>query len=233
MAKNHYLVLGVDRAASPEEIKAAYRRQVKQLHPDYYGQDCNPFIALQEAYDVLSDPDRRRRYDEQLAREQSRQADPHRVEPRSVRGTRPPAEPLIPVEEPLGAGFFEAPWPDYHSWIETLFEPIWADFDRLLWSRFGRDQFFEVELSLTQAQARRGGRVRLLIPVEVNCRACHGRGRVSWYECDYCAGRGVRVQEYSLWLTFPAGLTDGEVARVPLDRLGLARQYLVVHFRID
>ncbi len=229
MARNHYLVLGVDRAASPEEIKAAYRRQVKQLHPDYYGQDCKPFIELQEAYDVLSDPDRRRRYDEQLARQQSRQAGPGEAKPR----TQAPVEPLIPQEEPLEAGFFEEPWPAYHSPIETLFESFWADFDRLGWSPFGRNELVEVELRLSRFQARQGGQVRLLIPVEIRCRVCRGRGRVSWTVCHYCAGRGVSVQEYPLWLTFPAGLTDGQIATVPLDQLGLTRQSLAIHFRVD
>jgi molecular chaperone DnaJ len=62
--KNYYLILGVESDVTMEQIRAAYLRQAKDLHPDYYGQDIGPFIDLQEAYAVLSDPARRRAYDD-------------------------------------------------------------------------------------------------------------------------------------------------------------------------
>ncbi|GAA0960303.1 molecular chaperone DnaJ [Frigoribacterium faeni] len=62
---DHYDVLGVDRTATPEEIKKAYRRLARELHPD-----VNPsadaserFKDVTHAYDVLSDPQQRERYD--------------------------------------------------------------------------------------------------------------------------------------------------------------------------
>lgn len=58
-----YEDLGVPRDAGPEEIKAAHRKGVKRTHPDKGG-DPKEFHALQRAYDVLSDPDKRARYDE-------------------------------------------------------------------------------------------------------------------------------------------------------------------------
>lgn len=58
-----YDTLGVPPDASPEDIKAAYRQKVKHLHPDKGG-DPKEFHAVQTAYDILSDPEKRTRYDE-------------------------------------------------------------------------------------------------------------------------------------------------------------------------
>jgi len=61
---NHYETLGVDKSATPEEIKAAYRKLASRHHPDREGGDTQKFQALQKAYDVLSDSEKRRNYDE-------------------------------------------------------------------------------------------------------------------------------------------------------------------------
>jgi len=60
-----YEILGVSRDATPDEIRAAYRRLAKQCHPDInQDPDANErFIAIQQAYETLIDPDARARYD--------------------------------------------------------------------------------------------------------------------------------------------------------------------------
>jgi len=63
--QTYYEILGVAPDATPEEIRAAYRVLVKQYHPDV-NHDPNAgerFIAIQQAYETLSDPDARARYD--------------------------------------------------------------------------------------------------------------------------------------------------------------------------
>ena len=62
--QNYYGILGVPRTATAAEIKKAYRALAKRHHPD--GKDktrSDEFILVREAYDVLSDPERRRKYD--------------------------------------------------------------------------------------------------------------------------------------------------------------------------
>ncbi|MCA1704795.1 MAG: DnaJ domain-containing protein, partial [Actinobacteria bacterium] len=66
MAQDHYLTLGVARDAGPDEIKRAYRRLAREHHPDANGQDPQAeekFKEVSRAYEVLSDPDKRQRYD--------------------------------------------------------------------------------------------------------------------------------------------------------------------------
>ena len=65
MATDHYEVLGVTRDATPEEIKKAYRKLARELHPDVNpsADAAERFKSVTHAYDVLSDPDQRERYD--------------------------------------------------------------------------------------------------------------------------------------------------------------------------
>ena len=62
---DHYEVLGLERTATPEEIKKAYRRLARELHPDVNpsADAAERFKLVTHAYDVLSDPDQRERYD--------------------------------------------------------------------------------------------------------------------------------------------------------------------------
>ena len=66
MAKNYYIVLGLNRNASDADIRSAYRRLAKEYHPDHYGRDSEPFLLIHEAYSVLSDPARKSSYDRSL-----------------------------------------------------------------------------------------------------------------------------------------------------------------------
>src|SRR2546426_4065817 len=61
--KDYYRILGVDRSADEKTIKSAYRKLARKYHPDVNkGQDAR-FKEIAEAYEVLSDPEKRRRYD--------------------------------------------------------------------------------------------------------------------------------------------------------------------------
>jgi molecular chaperone DnaJ len=64
MAKDYYAILGVDKNASPDEIKKAFHKAAHKHHPDKNGGDDTKFKEANEAYQVLSDKDKRARYDQ-------------------------------------------------------------------------------------------------------------------------------------------------------------------------
>src|SRR5579864_4695727 len=65
MAKrDYYEILGVGKSASADEVKKAFRHKAVELHPDKQGGDEEKFKELNEAYEVLKDTDKRKRYDQ-------------------------------------------------------------------------------------------------------------------------------------------------------------------------
>jgi curved DNA-binding protein CbpA len=86
--KDLYVILQVARTAIPEEIHGAYRRRALELHPDRSGASSEPFLELQRAYSVLSDPAQRAAYDRKASS----------VPPERVGVRRRPAEPFRQAE---------------------------------------------------------------------------------------------------------------------------------------
>jgi hypothetical protein len=237
MARNYYTLLGIRPGATQAEIKSAYRRKAKTLHPDACGGDRELFQAVQEAYEVLSDPARRRAYDLQLAdkpppRAQppwGRRAAPARRRAEPLRSSPHPVEPLIPQEETFpGEAPFPPDWPPGSLWdvmAPDILSPVggdWAD----------QVEQIYVEVPLTPEQAARGGRVDVWVPVQVTCPACRGWGGRGPYVCPHCAGRGRIPDERPLSLSFPGGIVEGDVTRISLDRVGIPGMVLTVRFTV-
>jgi DnaJ-class molecular chaperone len=125
--KNHYTVLGVPRTASPQEIHHAFRAQARRSHPDAApGAAPEQFRRVVEAYEVLSDPSSRSRYDKSLQ---------SAVRPRTDEHVTP--EPLVPDPRFTALGFrpahAQARFASPFELAEALFAEIDAYFDALLY----------------------------------------------------------------------------------------------------
>lgn len=234
MSKNYYVILGVASDASGDDIKSAFRRRALELHPDTSGFESGPFLELQEAYGVLSDPLRRRHYDREAQSVAIRR-----------RPWGPVAEPLV-RERPLGEpfcppassrNFHEIPLAEIFARESPTFDELcdrwWSNFEPVNRPKSETLESLTVEVVISQEEARFGGRVQVDIPARATCPACGGHGAVGFYECWRCEGHGVLVTAYPVAVSYPPGIRDGYAARIPLDRFGIENLYLTVLFRVS
>ena len=231
MAKDYYVILGIGDDASLDEIKSAYRREAKKRHPDHSGAGSEPFLDLQEAYEVLCDPGRRRAYDDGRARgEQRSQSAGRAPRPEPIHQRRPPAEPLVPSRRYGGAAD-----PSFESPLSSLMAELLGQAPGAPGRRRGAPGTQEAHLDVlvSREEAEHGGRVRVWVPVAVACPACRGRGATPFFPCQHCLGQGKTLEERALDIAFHGDVTNGSRGQVSLRRPGLPDLSLVLRFHID
>jgi DnaJ-class molecular chaperone len=223
--KNHYTILGITRGETPEGVRAAYLRLVKALHPDHAGaSSARAFREVQKAYDVLSDPAKRQRYDDQL--EPKRPARTWYSEP-LIRDHG--VEPLVreePLSEPSRAS---RSTPPADVFARFLFGPT-----PIGTNPESYPSEIDVDVTLSAARAARGGDVVLLIPVRELCPLCGGTG-LDWARpCSACRRSGIVVSEQPVRLRLPPRVRNGTVVHLRLDHVGgmVVRVHLVVDTKL-
>jgi molecular chaperone DnaJ len=240
MAKrDYYEVLGVGRSADEKELKSAFRKLAKQHHPD-----ANPgskasehkFKEINEAYDVLKDPQKRAAYD--------------RFGHRAFEGG-------MGGHGPFAQGGFG---PEFTSSMSDIFEDLFGEFmggrrgggrRQGSGSQRGSDLRYNMEISLTEAYSGKTAQIRVpssvtceicggkgakpgsspktcptcqgsgavrqssgFFTVERTCQTCQGRGQVISDPCTNCHGAGRLTKERTLSVNIPAGVEDGTRIRL-------------------
>jgi molecular chaperone DnaJ len=184
--------------------------------------EASDFRDISEAYDVLSDPVRRARYD----RERYGSAPPVSAR-RDVARTRDleslMAEPIAVTGEPGTA--------------RPSFDAL---FDRLSRNIFGSEQPkaerpepLDFELILSPDEAARGIVIPFVVPILSTCFQCSGTGRDWVFPCRDCAGGGHIVDGETVSVQVPPGVKDGTVIEVSLEGLGVRNLWLRVHARVE
>lgn len=228
MPKDYYLVLGLPSDASLDDIKEAYRRLAKEFHPDHYGDNLSPFLAIQEAYSVLSNPEKRRDHDQRV---QTPKKTIHRPRHEETSLSNRQVEPLIPNHgSRMDSGWSspERPFPSHPLFASFRPENRFNDF--LPRSRSPLPEKANVVITLDPAQAFSGGRLWMDLPIDQRCSLCSGMGRIKKMPCPGCNGSGILSEK--ILITYPPGISDHHTVRLEVNFHGQRRLLLTVRFRI-
>ncbi|MCW2310073.1 molecular chaperone DnaJ [Rhodobium gokarnense] len=226
--RDYYDVLGVSRGADDKELKSAFRKLAMKFHPDRNPGDDDAehrFKEINEAYEILKDPDRRAAYD--------------RYGHAAFEGGAGPG----------GAGFGN----DFASAMSDIFDEFFGMGGRRGRSSSARGADLRYNLEVTLEEAFAGKTVEIRVPTTVSCEtcsgsgakpgtspstcqtcggtgrvratqgfftlertcaSCQGRGEVISDPCKTCGGAGRVSQERALTVNIPAGIEDGTRIRL-------------------
>jgi curved DNA-binding protein len=220
--KDYYESLGVPRTASDAEIKKAFRKLAREYHPDVAKnkkQAEERFKEINEAYEVLSDPAKRKKYDE--------------LGPNWSAGAefRPPGG----WESFARGGGFSGGRPrgqnfEFHfggTGFSDFFEQLFGASGRRGPSGFGapgglaeeesgpeRGNDIEGDILVTLEEATRGSIRSVSVRHAVPCDRCGGSGERARRPCAACGGTGQVARADTYQVKVPAGITEGQRLRV-------------------
>lgn len=233
--KDYYSILGVPKNAAEKDVKSAYRKLARKWHPDANPKNTKEaeekFKEISEAYEVLGDPEKRKKYDvlgpdwQQAAR----QAEQQRRYRTNVNGE----------EFEFDLGDQGAP-----SGFSDFFDVFFSGIGRRQTAQAGRamarrGQDLETTIELTLRDIFEGGTKAISLQIEDVCPRCHGTGTQGGRLCPQCHGTGRILLNKRFEVTIPRGIGEGQ-------RIRLAGQggaginggptgdlYLVVHLQED
>jgi molecular chaperone DnaJ len=176
---DYYKTLEVDKRASAEEVKKAYRKLARRYHPDRNPGDKQAearFKEISQAYDVLGDPEKRKQYDS---------------------GSGPFATGAGPGGGFGGFGNFDFDASSMGDILSNLFGGSTSGRRVRTKPRAEKGADLEAQVSITFDQAIAGAQVPLQVPMHTSCPTCRGTGAkpgTTPSVCPRCEGRGIETQ---------------------------------------
>jgi len=218
--KDYYEVLGVPRTATDTEIKKAFRKLAREYHPDVAKnkkQAEEKFKEINEAYEVLGDAAKRKKYDE--LGPNWRSGSEFRPPPgwdsfagRSYSGSR----------GTRGQDYeFQFGGTGFSDFFEQLFGSRGGraggfgggpKYEEDLGSEKGRD--LEGDIMVTLEEAMKGSVRSVSVKRGVACERCAGTGERAGHLCNVCGGTGQVQKTETYQVKIPAGVTEGQRLRV-------------------
>lgn len=179
--RDYYEVLGVSKGASDDEIKKAFRQTAKKYHPDMHPDDPKAeekFKECQEAYAVLSDPDKRRQYDQYG----------HAA-----------------FDGSMGGGGFDFSGMDFSDIFGDIFGDFFGGSSRRSSNGPMKGQNIRARVNIKFEEAAFGCEKEIELVLKDTCETCHGSGAkpgTSKVTCTKCGGQGrIRVTQQSFFGT--------------------------------
>lgn len=231
MAKDYYKTLGVDKSASQEEIKKAFRKMAHKYHPDKEGGDEAKFKELNEAFQIIGNPEKRRQYDQfGTTFDQGGPGFGGQGFGQGFGGFGFDAGDLGDILGDLfgGGKTRRSRGSDIEVDAEIDFKETVTGSDKVL-NLFKNTQCehckgngAEPGTKISSCDNCGGsGKVQAVqktvfgsFQSVVTCRVCHGEGKKPEKPCKECNATGVTKQSQQLKIKIPAGIDNGEVIKL-------------------
>ncbi|MBV9056357.1 MAG: DnaJ domain-containing protein [Candidatus Eremiobacteraeota bacterium] len=206
--KDYYAILGVTKNAPEKDVKSAYRKLARKWHPD--ANPKNPkeaeekFKEISEAYEVLGDPEKRKKYD--VLGPNWQQAAQQAEQQRRYRTTGDGQEFDFDFGEGGPSGFSD--------FFDMFFSGVGR---RQTTQRSGiarRGQDLETTIELNLRDAYQGGTKAVSLQIEDVCPRCHGTGTEGRHLCPQCHGTGRILTNKHFEVTIPKGIREGQRIRL-------------------
>jgi len=200
--RGYYEILGISRDASADDIKKAFRRRAREIHPDLHTgakktEMEKKFKELNEAHEVLSDPDKRKKYDQYGQNWEQAEA---YEKARQQAGAQP-------GRGGAGGGFSG----DFGDIFDTFFGGRGRG-GAAGFAVDGEDLETDVELSIRDVLS--GVTRRIDLTERVVCKGCGGSAIVRGRPCVVCGGSGTQAEKRTIEVRIPAGVQHDTRVRI-------------------
>jgi curved DNA-binding protein len=206
--KDYYKTLGVERTASHDDIRKAFRKLARQYHPDVAKDKKRAeekFKEINEAYEVLGDAEKRKKYDELGA---DWKQGLHREAPGGPR--------TYTWRGGTGTEDFQFGGTGFSDFFEQFFGGRAGHYGGFAETETETEKGRDVEgvLMVTLEEAMRGAVRSISVRRNTVCPTCHGAGVTGRHTCSNCGGTGQTAVTQNYKVKIPAGVRDGQRLRV-------------------